>query len=663
MASARIIEAIRSFLDDWLTEDQRQILAASRYADFRLGRYRGYSGGAVRVAAERELTPNFALRVSGDALPLVGGLPNPLGVEIGDHTTTRPLVWIRRLADPLEDDEETIRGVLRNAAYHLQVGGTARDMGEDYARALAHEVVALAPSGTLGANLFSHAQVPEGLSLFGEGGLEELHEVMGTYFTYGWNGDYYPRWRPGADRTDPAHFSDEYLDRSLLELQLRDGGVYVYLLVPSHFLTGELSDGTGRSYREVVLSLEFDRDSETVTSVQVVHTVDAPPGVSMIEDFYDIVFFEAEEGFQPQHVRELRPVTTYMHGIVVGHASPRWDHPDPGETRESENLELSRQRSAEVRQRIQDLFTALEEREALGEIDGLTFELVEACYVPRVSTGDEAEGTAVIGIGDDVTIIEAGGDTSVDDASMRRANIEIQVTHEIALQQTLEYTDVVSRHVPGVCQPNATDRWAVKLALSGGAGHAGLGGVFALGELKNRLTHQRADGSFQGGGPGLGASTPGADPGWGDWVDFRADAAYTFEDFDGTLARLTTVGAGFLIGYTKAYLSFPMMGANSISVGGWNLGAVGADASTNVGTWNVIGNPPGPRCSPDRVEEDEVTRRVEVPFRYEDGETLTHTVHFDTGSAELSDPELAALQEFVERIRAAYHAQDELVPE
>lgn len=138
-------------------------------------------------------------------------------------------------------------------------------------------------------------------------------------------------------------------------------------------------------------------------------------------------------------------------------------------------------------------------------------------------------------------------------------------------------------------KPKGSNYWAIKLSLTGSGGHAGIGGAFAIGKLKNQISGIVHQVSFQGGGIGVGLQTPGADPGWGDWSYFKTDSQYTFEDFDGTLARLTMAGAGFLVGYAAVILSLPNLGANQIDCGGWNLGSVGADASSNVGTLNVIG--------------------------------------------------------------------------
>jgi hypothetical protein len=144
--------------------------------------------------------------------------------------------------------------------------------------------------------------------------------------------------------------------------------------------------------------------------------------------------------------------------------------------------------------------------------------------------------------------------------------------------------------VPPPPRPTGSKRWKIKIALSGSIGHAGVGGAAALGQLMNADTGEVREGSFQGGGPGVGLALPAGDPGFGDWTEFTTDGNYTFEDFDGALARLTMIGAGIgIIGYSIAYISFPTLGANTIPVGGWNMGGIGADGSTNVGWWNVIG--------------------------------------------------------------------------
>lgn len=332
-----------------------------------------------------------------------------------------------------------------------------------------------------------------------------------------------------------------------------------------------------------------------------------------------------------------RSIKTFIEGGIRGHASPRWENTGRS-TSEELNLTLSRDRANNVEYLFQEMF-----RRYMGGNGDIEFAIESSV------SGERDEGVVSLpaeGVGDRETLIEGGGDIEANDAAMRRVDIDIVVTRqESGMAPSME-----SRVIPEECEPHATNQWAIKLTLSGGAGHAGLGGAFAIGQLKNRRTGQIAEGSFVGGGIGVGLQTPGVDPGWGDWTDFVTEDICTFDDFDNTLARLTTAGAGIYVGYGMAWISFPMRGANSIYVGGFNAGALGADAGSNVGNWNIHGTPPGPRCIP----EHEVEREVFTPFQFDTQDGIRHTVYFDTGSSEINDEQFRMLDEFVQHITARY---------
>jgi len=136
------------------------------------------------------------------------------------------------------------------------------------------------------------------------------------------------------------------------------------------------------------------------------------------------------------------------------------------------------------------------------------------------------------------------------------------------------------------------NKWGIKIGISGGAGHAGLGVAFCVGKLKNFKTGQIKTCQFIGGGIGLGASTPGGSPySWSEWTEFRTPGQKSrFEDFNNTVAKLDIINVGLLVtGSTIALLSFPMLEVPSLFVGGSNMGSIGFDASSNVGVWNVNG--------------------------------------------------------------------------
>jgi outer membrane protein OmpA-like peptidoglycan-associated protein len=127
--------------------------------------------------------------------------------------------------------------------------------------------------------------------------------------------------------------------------------------------------------------------------------------------------------------------------------------------------------------------------------------------------------------------------------------------------------------------------WAIKTDPTVTMG-AAIAGTFLVGTIKNMTTGEEKSGFYIGGG--LGISTPympKAGGVGGDWTSFTTDDYYTLDDFDGTLCRYTTIGAGFFIGYSVSYISFPNLGANSIDVGGFEIASFGAGGTTTVGVW------------------------------------------------------------------------------
>jgi hypothetical protein len=324
---------------------------------------------------------------------------------------------------------------------------------------------------------------------------------------------------------------------------------------------------------------------------------------------------------------------TRIRAEVVGHASPRWESANE-QGRVDNNLQLSNQRAEEVRRYLEEM------------IQQGMHERGQQCQVAVQCRAINHDGAVAHAEGETATTREAGGNRRANDASMRRVEIRVTITRDAPGAPAGESV-VEEETTPEQCAPNATRRWAIKLGVSGGAGHAGLGGAFALGRLKNLRTNQEAPGHFVGGGIGTGLQTPGADPGWGDWSEFQTRRPVTFEDFNGTVARLTTVGIGAaVIGYSIAYIGFPRLGVTSVYVGGPNMGALGADLGTNpLGVWNVSGQPPGPICEPARTVQRGYTQAV--PTQRTQADTHSHTVHFATGQSTISDAEMAQMQQFV----------------
>lgn len=338
-----------------------------------------------------------------------------------------------------------------------------------------------------------------------------------------------------------------------------------------------------------------------------------------------------------------------VEGAIVGHASPAWRHPK-GEDAAALNQRLSDVRAAAVRATLAEMLRA-----SLGARASIALD------ASGVEPGTDAAGplapddVAVGGVGAEVDA-RAGADA--DEPESRRVDIRLMVTHDFDGEAGLEDALAETYTVPGFCVPHASQRWAVKLSVSGSGGHAGVGGAFAIGQLRNLTTGEVESGAFVGGGIGLGLQSPGADPGWSDWVDFETAEPVTFADFQHTRARLTSAGAGVAVaGYAWTWLSFPKLGVQSIPLHGPNLGALGGDASTNIGVWMLDSVPPGEHCVPPSERTAEAMMTTPVPYTHASTDVHALSVYFDTGSARLGDDAMAQLRALAAEIGASWQAE------
>lgn len=325
----------------------------------------------------------------------------------------------------------------------------------------------------------------------------------------------------------------------------------------------------------------------------------------------------------------------FIEGSITGHASPKWE--SPGEVdKDKLNKQLSIDRAEQVETFAQEIF----KRNLSAK--GIDVEFAVECTQEKDFDKVQLPAT---GVGDSVTLEEAGGDENANEDAMRRADINIVVTHQIESETGMSF----NIHIPEKCEDNATTKWSIRLGFSGGAGHAGIGGALAYGEIRNRKTGQVAEGFFAGAGIGVGLQIPDDSIQWGDWVDFKTDQKITFDHLDGTLCRLTSAGGGIYFAYNLIYISFPLYGANSISVGGFSKGVIGADMGSNVGFWKFFSFP-GARCIP----AEDLPGEEFMPYTYDIKDDLSHKVHFETGSSEISVDEINKLETFITHITDKY---------
>lgn len=348
-----------------------------------------------------------------------------------------------------------------------------------------------------------------------------------------------------------------------------------------------------------------------------------------------------------------------IEGTIVGHSSPRWRHPGRGDPR-ALNAQLSEARADEVRALLEEML-----RESFGARASIEV-LASGVESSEPRGGHEQDGSAQMsgvdpalddvmtgGVGDQEARA-AGAGADMDAPGARRVDLVLRVTHDLEGEAGSQEGLTERYTQPAACQSRASRRWAVKLSVSGGAGHLGPGGAFAVGQLRNLTTGEFVSGSFVGAGLGAGLQTPGADPGWGDWTTFETERPLVFDDFHRSHAGLATIGLGAaFVGYAWTWLSFPGLGVDSIFVGGFNVGAVGADASTNTGVWLLDNVPPAEQCRPETERVAEATQTIPVPYSRTSNETHRVSIDFELGSARVGDAGFEQLQRLAAEIAAS----------
>ncbi len=173
--------------------------------------------------------------------------------------------------------------------------------------------------------------------------------------------------------------------------------------------------------------------------------------------------------------------------------------------------------------------------------------------------------------------------------------IEDRIGREEPLNRSVElecYMRVAANLLPEQTPPAPAahpNDWEIRLVASASAGEE-VGVMTADGEIRrpdDPDTRWRF--KYVGYGLVIGLTLPGADP-QAAWTAFKVPYAATIDDFDGALCRLTVLSygtAGVTEGAAAAFISFPMLDANSIWVGGSSVD-IGASGGTSVGVCNVL---------------------------------------------------------------------------
>jgi hypothetical protein len=360
----------------------------------------------------------------------------------------------------------------------------------------------------------------------------------------------------------------------------------------------------------------IDDRPNRVLAHELVHTIQQTGPTSLTPDAP--VIGQAGPGLQ-------RTVDPELDVLLVGHASSRWEAPRPG-TREQRNLDLSAARVAAVEQ----LFRTVFNRKYGNRGDpSLVFERVSA------EAGEDHLGTAAIAAEGSTRADVAGGDIRADAAAWRRVDINVR--------PHLHVTGVArSTRTRTVTDETRTRQWSVQIQMVLSAGE-GPGAAGAFGRMRNRRTGQEAPGKFGGVGMagGLELPIPAFAP-FAGWSDFTLRRPRTFEDLDGSEARLTdlSVGAG-LAGYSIAYFTIHGM-TEKVYVGGFIMNEHGIGGAVVQGVWDFDHLPPAP--------QREIAQTVESPYAFTRIDEFQHSVYFETGSAVVDEANLTQLEVYADTI-------------
>lgn len=348
-------------------------------------------------------------------------------------------------------------------------------------------------------------------------------------------------------------------------------------------------------------------------------------------------------------------ISSTIRGTIVGHASPGWEHPN-GAAPGALNQALSADRAGVVDSYLQALIqggavapeqlaianqiTCIDApgpKSAAGDLDtekSAPETAPEAAPETELMTG---------GVGTAQTQSEAKDVGEKTTPAMRRVDIKIAVDRTVS--GLAAASGVVEESGTKSIRCGPTKSWAIRLAASQSAGGI-LAGGFCIGDLMNRDSGEIVQGIFLGLGPGAGATTATIPTDAGSWSDFETSTPVVHESFSPTKAVVAGGTAAGLVGVNLSTIEFPSLGTGLINTSGLIYG-IGAEFGILAGTWLNMSTPKA-GCSFDYSKPTEGTEPA--PFTYTVQEIYTHTVYFETGSAEMSESALIDLQLFTQSI-------------
>jgi subtilisin family serine protease len=297
MSQDRLADVIRFFFDRALPQATNgKHLADLANASVHVGSYRRAQAAAATTTPFGDVTLRYTLSVAPQALPTVGGIPNPAGTTVGAGASPVPLVWIRHVADVAADSEDEIRRVMADydtyASSPWATSGAAAGTSPASAQTWAHAIATMPQPqrDALKARLADIATVPQPLATLAPD-VEALRDTLAHFFTYDAQGAYYAKWSGAGRDFQAAQLTTPYKTENLRELRLQRNHYYLYAVVPQGLFAGE--SGQSGTFREIIVRFDETGVDDLPFRLATVHTVRRQINAA---PYHDFVFFYAEEG-------------------------------------------------------------------------------------------------------------------------------------------------------------------------------------------------------------------------------------------------------------------------------------------------------------------------------------------------------------------------------
>jgi len=264
-----------------------------------IGEYRPYLG-AVPECAGQSFPAEFALNVSRTPASITR--EGSSGISVAhEPSPKRPfphkyvIRWLVERADIRVDGRETLGRVLRDLrppSTWSPAGPSASQPsppGSGYGEKVADAVAAIEDRALFPRRLSEVESVPSGL----DATIEEFRQILGRFFTFSTEGDYYAKWWTDGEGQFPEETTEQYRRRNIETPDLQGDDLHVIGNVPSNFGFPDNPNHKAGEFREFVARLDTSSGDPSRLGIVLINsaTKTVEIGGSPARDLFDFCFF------------------------------------------------------------------------------------------------------------------------------------------------------------------------------------------------------------------------------------------------------------------------------------------------------------------------------------------------------------------------------------